>query len=382
MGKYCVMPFVSARITESTQGKIKVAPCCHFRAEQPLLFDNMDQYVKSAFLKNLQTHFLQETALPKECGICQRDESVNQLSVRQLKQRYFGNRHFTHTNILELDIFPSNLCNLTCIMCSPYYSTAIGAEHRRLGLLDVTNNFDNTDAVLQALDDLSNIEYVQISGGEFFFLKRNQEILNKCLSKGVANIKIITNGTVCDDKSIGVLQCFDHVVIRFSVDGTGDHYNLIRYPAQWSQTCENIQKFKQYLPQAHLETVMVMQPLNVYSIFDWCEWANQNGLETHWINISSDLFSWKMLDAEEKNVTVAFLKNNIGNYGIQTKQKLAIFNLATNTLTKESFDADVRTKSVARLAQLISLRKLSWQKLQTLLDPWPRLQKDIEAQLN
>ena len=90
MGKYCILPFVSLRIedTENTNS-MGIRPCCNYRSDSSLVFDSIDQYLGSDFLKELQQHLLTQDNLPHGCRQCQETENKKLLSVRQSKNKFF-----------------------------------------------------------------------------------------------------------------------------------------------------------------------------------------------------------------------------------------------------------------------------------------------------
>ena len=128
MKKYCIMPFASVRIEDGkNKNSTLIRPCCLFNPDKKTTYTTLNEYFESDMLQELQQHLLTQDTLPLGCSTCRLVEETGQLSVRQLKNRYFDVDHLAETAIQELDIFPSNLCNLKCIMCSPKFSSAIGA---------------------------------------------------------------------------------------------------------------------------------------------------------------------------------------------------------------------------------------------------------------
>jgi len=383
MSKYCVMPFVSVRIEDSNNNhSMRIRPCCLYMHPTPVNFTSMDDYLNSDMLKSLQHKLLTQEELPSECHLCKTVEESGQLSVRQLKNRYF-NTQPTETQIQELDIFPSNVCNLRCIMCSPKYSSAIGAEQKRLGIIKEVYNFDETEFVCQTLDSLIGLRYVTIAGGEFFYLKNAKLILEKIIKSKAKNVKITTNGTVYDEEFVELLNRIDNLNMRFSLDGTGKIYEFVRYPAQWTQIQKNIQAFQKSLPRAKFETVIVMQPLTVYGVYDWLQFSKQNNLETHWINIlTDDTLNWSMLIDQEKNHVLNFLKENFHKNEIDNQQKIFLLNYINNTIAKSTFDAQVRKNTVLKIAKICQSRNIQLEEYNEIFSRYPVLTKEINDQIN
>lgn len=378
MNKYCAMPFVSLRIEDSqNKNSSKVRPCCIYRFDSEK-FASVDDYLNSEFLKNLQNHLLEKDELPPGCSTCAKVEKEGQLSVRQHKNKFFSNIKPKVTQIKEIDLFVSNTCNLSCIMCSPKFSSAIGAEQKKLGLVKEIYNFDETDFALESLSSLSTLSNITIAGGEFFYTKRHKEILQVIVDKKIENVKITTNGTVFNKETVDLLSSIPKLEIRFSIDGTGSSYEFIRYPAKWNSVRENIEKYRLALPIAKFETVLVVQPLILKSIFDWLDFSNVNNLETHWINILGEDLIWSMLTTEEKKTAADFILKKIKNKKLTDHQKVYLLNFARTTLPQISFQQIAREKSIQKLVNLCRSRKINISSIVAMIDIWPHLLNDIK----
>jgi molybdenum cofactor biosynthesis enzyme MoaA len=377
------MPFVSVRIEDDkNDSSMRIRPCCLYDTQDPVKFNTVDEYLKSDLLQELQTHLLTQDELPAACKNCAAVESQNQLSVRQLKNKYFSIDPPSKTNIIELDLFPSNVCNLSCIMCGPKFSSAIGAEQKRMGMIKQVYNFDETDLICDAIETMQGLEYVSIAGGEFFYAKHCTRILKLITQSGIKNFKLTTNGTICKTAHLELLQSISNLTIRFSCDGVGDTYNFVRHPSRWDQVQANILKFKQALPHAHFEIVMVMQPFTVFSLFDWLKFAQQHTLETHWINIQGPRFTWKMLTQQERNIASEFIMSNLDAAKLDSKQKLALLNYARNTISQEVYDSDHCDQSIDYLINVYKLRKLTQQQLDNVIGPWQYLKQKVNMKLS
>lgn len=379
MSKYCIMPFASIRIEDAlNEQSTKIRPCCFYKYDHKPLFNNIREYLDSTELAQLQHHLLTKNELPPGCVACQKVENANQLSVRQLKEKYFNINALTNTAIQELDLFVSNVCNLTCVMCSPKFSSAVGAEYKKLGLVDDVFNFDETDFILENLTVLTNLKYVSIAGGEFFYAKQHKKILRALVDHNIPNIKITTNGTIYNQHTVDVLKEIPNLSLRFSIDGLGDLYEFIRYPAKWHEVEHNILKFKQELPDAHIEMVIVMNSLTIFGVFDWLAFANKNNIETHFINILGPMLSWETLTDEERKIASEFLINNFVKSKLTRKQIVSLLNYAKSTLPNIKFDPDIRKQTLSKLVTLCQSRNIDIKKLTNLTKMLPSLTQDID----
>jgi molybdenum cofactor biosynthesis enzyme MoaA len=372
------MPFASVRIEDGkNKNSTLIRPCCLFNLDKKSTYTTLNEYLESDMLQELQQHLLTQDTLPPGCSTCQLVEETGQLSVRQLKNRYFDVDHLAKTAIQELDIFTSNLCKLNSIMCNPKYSSAIGAEQKSMGLISEIINFDETDRVCEAIKTLPNLKYISVAGGEFFYAKYCIRILEQVQASGIEHFKITTNGTILNPKHIEILKHIPKLELRFSVDGTKDHYEFIRYPAKWDEVKQNILNYQQQLPNAKLETVIVVQPLNIFSVFDWLEFANQNNLETHWINLINNDLNWDILTPNEKNNIVEFIKSGLKNSTLTSRQKISLLNYSKNTIARSEFDSVARTRSIEKIIRLCKHRKISLNVLNLVFKELPDLSQEI-----
>jgi len=382
MKKYCVLPFITVRIEDNKNlNSMGFRPCCFYRDTALPIFTNINDYLHSDFLKNLQQHLLTQNTLPLGCKSCADIEAKNQLSVRQLKNKFFQDVVLQQTAIQELDIFPSNTCNLTCIMCSSKFSSSVAAEQKKLGWITEIYNFDETDLILDSLKQLPNLQYIHIAGGEFFYSKHCLKILEAIQTEKIPNVEFITNGTICNDQHISILKTFENLSLRFSIDGIDDYYEFIRYPAKWTEVKTNILNYKSQLPNAHLELVMVVQPLNIFGILEWIQWANDNNIETHWQLIGGDM-GWGAITAEEKQSASDFIFSNYKKFKLNQKQLVTMLNYAKNTIPNLPFTFQEREQFIFKLVQLCKHRKILTETIIKLLGPWKELQEIIAKELS
>lgn len=372
------MPFASVRIEDGkNKNSTQIRPCCLFRSDKETSFDSLEEYFESDMLRELQQHLLTQDTLPPGCSVCKGVEEAGQQSVRQLKNKFFTINDPSKTSIQELDIFPSNVCNLSCIMCNPKFSSAVGAEQKKLGKILEVVNFDDTDRMCDTIQSLPNLKYINIAGGEFFYAKHCLRILKLIQSKKIEHLRIITNATIVKDEYLEILKTVPDLTLRISIDGTHNRYEFIRYPAKWDETKENILKFQKELPDANIEVVMVMQPLSIYSVFDWLEFTNTHALKTFWSNILGTEVNWDILTVAERTAVSEFIMQGIKDKNVTPQQKLSLINYSKNTIQHLSFDPLARAKAVEKIVMLCKYRKISFDVLQSVIKNFPDLEQEI-----
>lgn len=354
------MPFMSMRIEDGQANPLtRFTPCCVYKPPPTHKFNSVEEYLNSSELKQLQQHLLTQDELPYECRACKETESRNVPSIRQLKTPFFKNNKPTETDIKEIDFFTSNLCNLSCIMCNPKFSSVTAAEYKKLGWIDEITNFSESDIACNAIKSTPGVEYITLSGGEFFYSKNCERILETVIEAKIPNVKITTNVTFYRERCIDLLKQIPNLTLRCSIDGTAGVYEFIRYPAIWTEVKRNILHYKKSLPDARVESVLTLQPLNVFDVFNWIDFCNFNEIPTEFQDLVNVDFSWCIFNNEEKQAVTDFILSEIPKHNLTNKQKIILNVYAKHTIPGVAYNSEDRAKSLSKIAALVKLRNQS-----------------------
>lgn len=234
------------------------------------------------YLQEVRAGFLSDQRHPG-CASCwqREDQGLSSLRLRTKHeyQRLGVDPHQPKIKVLEVQ--PSNLCNLRCVMCNERYSSGLLAENKRLqiNLLD-QRDLRWQDQAYDKLNDIldQDIELLTVLGGEPFY---NQSLMHSLaqISQSRASqcdLRIITNATVFDDAWIPILSKFRHIYVMLSIDAVGDLYEYIRYPAQWTVTQQKVDNMLARL-DADFMVNCAVQNLNILhlaALIDWCQEKN------------------------------------------------------------------------------------------------------------
>ena len=235
------------------------------------LMYNFDGNVKncirsSSTIGNIQDHSIQEILANdtdiktsmlagekfRRCYPCydleQEKNKFNIISDRifYLKELRTVNRSLYDTENFDLhtiDIRWSNLCNLSCVYCSPEFSSKWANE---LGVKIVTpkeqqlTNFKN-----YIFDNVSQLKHVYLAGGEPLLMKENLELLMLLKEKNPeVNIRVNTNLSKVDTKVFDLICEFKNVHWTVSVETIEDEYEYIRFGNRWKDFLDNLQIIK------------------------------------------------------------------------------------------------------------------------------------------
>ena len=213
------------------------------------------------------------------------------------------NDFFVHSSPVDLELEVGNVCNLKCRMCSPAYSSKIESDpvHSKW--------FDNPDEQQEKgkrniyplsrlpekkhwfkekqfiygelLKQPRSIRKIIFKGGEPFLSKEAVDILEYLSKQGDGRkieVDVVTNGTVVEARLFKALARFDRAMIAVSLDGVGNLYEYIRYPAKWSAVEENLKRFSK-LSNVVLMTSITFQAYNALQIVDLFRFCNRYGYE-------------------------------------------------------------------------------------------------------
>ena len=125
------------------------------------------------------------------------------------------------------------------------------------------------------------LEKIRFIGGEPLLIKEVRQSLAYLIEKGIADritLMIVTNGSVCDDEILDMLNKFKSVILLFSVDGYGKTNDYIRFPSNWSDVENNIKSLSS-LPKASPRINMTIQIYNLFDIPNLIEFCANAGVE-------------------------------------------------------------------------------------------------------
>jgi hypothetical protein len=237
----------------------------------------------------------------KPCNWCFEEEDAGRKSKRlRDNEKYFdwikkGNEPFSGLAKVELNL--GNTCNLKCRTCAPHSSSTWMQEYYdlyeskryptyKLFANDMKKYHQHYDDESPFWDDLENnlstIKQFDFYGGEPFMSKKMWRILEVAVEKGYAGdmeIHYATNGTQWPEDKVEIFKHFRHVHISFSIDGIGDGFEYMRYPAKWEEARANMVKareFNQRTSNLYLGWCITLSTLNIYSLPDILEEHSKN----------------------------------------------------------------------------------------------------------
>ena len=302
--KFCILPWVS--LEASPIGTVR--PCCLADDE---ICDNagnkfqlntadFSSIQNSDHMRGLRQQFL-DGKQPQTCRKCWNEERSGRTSKRmhtldRLKH-LLPDQDWTADAkpLMFLDLKLGNICNLKCRICGSWSSSQFATEELsflprdeqkqshayqmlRAGAWPRENQqfWQQIDAVL------TDIRYIEFTGGEPFMIDQHFEMLQGMVDRGIAHqveIHYNTNGTQYPEQAEHIWKHFKTVEIAFSLDDVGERFEYQRSNAVWTEVCANLDRFrdlKEIHPNIELQVCTTVNVFNVRYLGDIAQWLENN----------------------------------------------------------------------------------------------------------
>ena len=288
---WCVNPWLQAH--QKMDGQLN--SCCLMQGS---FGNNILEYINSEDLKKVKEKLLNGERI-LNCQHCWDSESHDFESKRLRDNKTYQQRFnllFHKKDLLEPNPFLAeysirlgNDCNLRCVTCNDTLSTGWLSENKKFNLPHGFRNIiSNDDPIWNHIKQHSKYaKLIEFIGGEPFMINLDQQIsllsaLVKDNSASHIELRYHTNGTKIPSDLFDLWGNFKKVTVCFSIDGIGDSFNYLRYPANWDEVSNNILEFKnlqETLVNLDLKvtaTLSMLNALEIENVLDWCKIQNLN----------------------------------------------------------------------------------------------------------
>jgi len=339
---FCFHPYLEL----STNPAGHTRPCCYY--DGYLYPDGSDKISLknvlsihdpgATFEKIWETENLQELRrsmwkgkLPKECDICKRDgnasmrsrsvkEYKNDREVLQLVDNTINNNFKVKHLPIRLELKPSNLCNLKCIICNSYDSSQIGKE-----LVDMSKKFKGINVVAGRFDSINKYKtgiieedeaYIEVpstdysdnpgvwdsfiamaptlktlsfAGGEPTLSEFVLRALRYCVENNYAkNIVVFcsSNYTNLNKNFLELMPHYKRFELIASIDGFEKVQEYTRFPSKWEAIKKNYIRAKKYTIHPNVKIVMniTVTALNVLNLDKLLYWVDEQANTAPYFN--------------------------------------------------------------------------------------------------
>jgi MoaA/NifB/PqqE/SkfB family radical SAM enzyme len=399
--KFCVLPWIS--LEASPIGTVR--PCCLADDEIvdnagnkfKLLSSTFNEIQSSNHMQQLRKEFINGEQ-PSTCRKCWAVEESGSTSKRMHTLNRLKHMGITPIwtedakPLMFLDLKLGNICNLKCRICGSWSSSQFATEELKFVdnkkqsfhyqmLRDGAWPRENSQFWTELNNSLTDIRYLEFTGGEPFLIKEHFDLLQTLVDRGVAHqieIHYNTNGTQYPDHAESIWQHFRHVEIAFSIDDVEQRFEYQRTNAVWKEVCANIELFKQMRRRNTNITLQVCCTINVFNVLylkDVAHWIHKQDFDFVYWNMLHDApwLSIAHLPVDSKaHISTELLQQSFPiDYQKEIEKIVEFMNLGTSTngkdLIKNIQQLDTRRneslKSIApELAKILNYDQTSTQR--------------------
>jgi len=276
-----------------------ISPCCKFEAQDSELLNIQDctveQYANSDFLSDIKVAMLDDR-WPAGCIRCKTEEENNIQSKRQLDSERWSEHFRSYTpalGFITASVAFGNTCNLKCITCNPSSSSRWRKEYKDIYDVDKPSveTIDNVSAD-NIYNAMPNLIHFDIPGGEPLLSEpeKQKALLQRYIDSGQSHemtLHYTTNAQLYPDATwFELWSHFDEIDMQLSIDGVGDRYEYIRYPAQSSKLDTHVAQYIQHEQQCENFRLSISHTVSAYNIYyldEFFTWCTQHGLPRPWL---------------------------------------------------------------------------------------------------
>ena len=274
MTQYCPELFNNLYVEKRTQNQVMLTSCCLQHRDDKNLTDQIDFHFP--LLEQQRQHFRDTATLPAACSNCTTGEA-NGIKSKRLWLLEETASQSTQTKLTRLNYNCDVICNLKCIICSSFASSAWIEDEIKLGLPVKTTVRPTKHNQLIFDIDLSDLTDINFNGGEPLMTNDHLRVLDYIIGNYYPeNIKLVynSNGTfsVTDDV-MKRWHKFKLVTVSPSIDATHEQFEYTRFPANWQTVCDNLKDMQ--ARGIHLFFHAVVGVHNIMYMDKWLEFVEQ-----------------------------------------------------------------------------------------------------------
>jgi organic radical activating enzyme len=298
-----------------------ISPCCQFKDfRQPRQYrtifntESLDFILNLGFWENIRNSLANGEKI-KNCENCWIPESNGNES-----KRIWINKTTSPTDpyrIEDLEIGLDYTCNMMCRICKPSQSSKwnnsraaqeLYARRPNIYLKNENNDYQDKIKSLLEKSNLTNLKRIRLVGGEPFYSKNFQWLVDKlsvdCDLESL-EFTLNTNGSIFPKYEIlEKLLKMRKVSIDLSLDAVGNLANCIRWGVDWNTIEKNIDLWIE-LSEKHknlkLNVHSTFSILNVNKIQDLINFCDQRKLHlNHTVLYDPDFLDFRQIPVDER----------------------------------------------------------------------------------
>tara|TARA_R110000803_G_scaffold120512_2_gene188574 strand:- start:165 stop:1196 length:1032 start_codon:yes stop_codon:yes gene_type:complete len=260
-------------------------------------------YFASTELAQLKQEFLNGNQ-PAGCARCWRDEDAGLESKRQLDFKYTFENSVPALDSLKVVSMPfGNTCNLACRICNSSSSSKWLAEETKLKefipdivISDHKKFYKDPVFMADIINRSKNAVLFEFPGGEPFLTGKKEHLsfIKQLASNSPENLKLhyVTNTSIMPDEEFWqAWKPFKNVDIQLSIDGTSEHFEYNRWPADWEHCYANIKEYQRRQQECANIQLSVSHTVSIFTVYylpEFVAWCEQEGLPEPYLGLLSD----------------------------------------------------------------------------------------------
>jgi organic radical activating enzyme len=282
--KFCIAPFKN--LVVNTTGNLM--PCCEYLDNGNTGAEHIVEWWNTG-LTQMRDNMI-NGVVDENCRHCLAKEQNSEV----VSHRQFLNARHNIDKIVDeykkgiapsvesIELRASNYCNLKCIMCGEYASSAIHQEYQQhkekynslnvfMGNVKTTKWWDNEDIMSSATRLFKNVKSIRLAGGEPLLVKKLFEIAKEIQINNDCKMGVSTSLYTKDQRLIDLLLSINNLNIALSIEGIGAHNDYIRFGSEWDVIYKNLKQFKTVL------CCHVLQHTSIFALpalIDFCQSEN------------------------------------------------------------------------------------------------------------
>ena len=304
------MPWIN--MSADTDGRVRL--CCisdtYIKKDDGtnynLGYDKVEDIINSTDYKQIRQDMIDGVPIAG-CSTCYANEKNNGRSERQSHNRVWEaetnfrrkykqslNKENIDETVQYFDLRFGNLCNLACRSCNSGASSQFNKELKELQHTKIAkfnhhiistelNEWYTTDTFQYNITNQSkNLFKYYLSGGEPTLIEKNYEIMQKMIDSGDSKHIVLTLNSNMTNTKIdfyNFFKDFKKVILLSSLDGTNEMQEYLRYPSNWKQISNNLEKVVDMkLPNLTVFVNPVIQKTNlgyITELFEYIESINR-----------------------------------------------------------------------------------------------------------
>lgn len=258
---YCTAPFNGLTVRED--GHVRTC-CAGLVSVGNLNHESIEDIQRSPILDQIRSAMVDN--FPHEnCQSCiQHDQASGVSALRQHYLKFYPKYGHDYFQLKNIDLRWNNSCNLSCMYCSPMFSST-WANKLKVSNSGPIKSYQD-DLLDFVLEHVNEIEELTLVGGEPMLMKQNYELINKLPNS--TRVSILTNLSYDLEK----LPCIANLLKRphentiwnISCENVGQQFEYVRSGAEWAQVEKNLK----FLAQHWSDNVSFNMVYSVFSAFD------------------------------------------------------------------------------------------------------------------